>query len=302
MELKQHDGSKNLKLGYFGGEPIGVPVLKELLAAGITPELVVCNPDRPSGRKLRLTPPPVKVLAEENNIPTFQPESVKNREQLSKITSTDWDLFIVVAYSHLMPEWLIELPKHKTLNVHPSMLPQYRGPNPIRTAILEDNREAVGVSIMVLDEEMDHGPILAQQTLPIPDSEWPPDGQVLDQTLAELGGSLLADIIPRWLKEEIVPHQQDHEAATYTKKMNRAMSEIVFDPSKLPTGEAAYQTLLKIRGYSGWPGTFFWYQKKRIKVTEAAIVNDTLKILRVIPEGKPKMRYEEWLEREGISV
>jgi len=145
-----------LNFAYFGGEPLGVPVLETLKATGFVPNLIVASPDRPAGRKHELTPPPVKIWAEANNIPVFQPESLKERDALTPLTKETFDLFVVVAYNKILPKWLLELPVHKTINLHPSLLPLYRGASPIRSAILEDNREAVGVSIMLMDKEMDH--------------------------------------------------------------------------------------------------------------------------------------------------
>ena len=153
------ESNKNLKLVYFGGEPIGVPVLEELEAAGFLPSLIVCNPDRPVGRKQVLTPPPVKIWAEERNIEVFQPENLKpetvgHRMSHSESHSEEWDLFVVVAYSQIMPQWLIELPKHKTINMHPSLLPKLRGASPIRSTILEDRRGECGATVIQRDEKM----------------------------------------------------------------------------------------------------------------------------------------------------
>ena len=285
----------NLKIAYFGGEPIGVPVLKELMACGIKPQLVICNPDRPSGRGQKLTPPPLKVFAEENDIEVFQPESVKDKTGVGPLTEKGWDLFVVVAYNHLMPSWLIELPKYKTINVHPSMLPLRRGPNPIRSAIIEDDRASIGVSIMLMDEEMDHGPLLTQNPLPIADEHWPIDGRELDQALANLGGALLADTIPRLVDGEITPAEQNHEQATYTQKMNKADGEIDINPFDLPVGEEARNIYKKIQGYTGFPGTFFFHNDSRIKINEAKLINNQLRLVRITPEGKNACSFDQWL-------
>src|SRR6056297_3534059 len=171
-----------LRSAFFGGEPLGAPTLQTLIDAGYVPELVVCNPDRPAGRGRVLTPPPVKVLAETHNISVWQPTTITPE---APELQGDWDVFVVVAYNKILPQWLIELPKHKTINVHPSLLPKLRGASPIRSAILRDEPEAVGVSIMQMDSEMDHGPILAQEPHPIDPADWPPAGPVLDQQLIE---------------------------------------------------------------------------------------------------------------------
>jgi len=285
-----------LNFAYFGGEPLGVPVLETLKATGFVPNLIVASPDRPAGRKHELTPPPVKIWAEANNIPVFQPESLKERDALTPLTKETFDLFVVVAYNKILPKWLLELPVHKTINLHPSLLPLYRGASPIRSAILEDNREAVGVSIMLMDKEMDHGPIITQEAHNITEGEWPMDGITLDAVLAERGGKLLVKTIASYINGKLSPQEQDHKQATYCGKINRGDGELKIDPFNLPTDGIAYATLLKIRAYAGWPGTFFIHQGKRIKVIEATLKkNGELQLLTVLPEGKKVQSFSHYL-------
>jgi methionyl-tRNA formyltransferase len=285
-----------LRFVYFGGEPLGVPVLEELKMANLLPCLIVCNPDRPAGRNLELTPPHVKVWAQAHNIPVFQPTSLTNKEELTPLTEGDFDLFVVVAYNRIMPEWLIELPKHKTINLHPSLLPQYRGASPIRTAILEDNRDAVGVSVMLMDKEMDHGPLLAQERFTLTAAQWPIDGLILDAALSEAGGKLLAETIPPFIAGTITPEEQAHQKATYCGKISRADGELFINPWRLPEGETAYRALLKIRAFAGWPGTFFVHENKRVKIIDASL-GDTgaLTIHTVVPEGKKVQAFTQYL-------
>ena len=285
----------NIKIAYFGGEPLGVPTLNKLKEVEIVPSLILCNPDRPVGRKQVLTAPPVKQWALEQHVEVYQPESIKDAEFQQRMTQTQWDLFIVVAYNKIMPKWLIDLPAHGTINVHPSLLPLLRGASPIRTSILKDMRTQCGVAIMQMDEKLDHGPIIAQETLFIEEKKWPLHGQELDAHLAELGGTLLAQTIPTWLSGGITPHAQSHEAATYCGRLDRSMGEVPIDPHNLPTGDDAYQTLLKIRAFDGFPGTFFVHNGKRVKITAAQIKNNRLQIDTVIPEGKQEMDFEHYI-------
>jgi methionyl-tRNA formyltransferase len=132
------------RIAFFGGEPLGLPALEALVRTGLTPSLVVCNPNRPSGRGQQLQPPRIKLWAQTQGIEVFQPTTYKNKEDLSVLTNTDWDLFVVVAYNFILPQWFLELPKHGVVNVHPSLLPKLRGASPIRTAILEDRRDVDG--------------------------------------------------------------------------------------------------------------------------------------------------------------
>lgn len=281
---------------YFGGEPLGVPVLEELEAEGLLPELVVCNPDRPVGRKQTLTPPPVKVWAQERGIEVFQPESFKDEAVKTRLTEQEWDLFVVVAYNSILPKWVLETPKRGILNVHPSLLPSLRGASPIRTAILQDERESIGVTVMLMDEQMDHGPILDQLIMPISDENWPVSGPELDEALARAGGSLLSATIPEWLEGNIEPQEQEHEAATYCGKLSKADSKLDIDPANLPQGDDAWKTWLKINAFAGIGETFFSHNNKRVKVIEAEFADNRLSIQRVIPEGKSPTDFAQYLQ------
>jgi len=284
---------KKYNIAFFGTPDIAVWVLEELFSFNIVPNLIVTNPDKPQGRKMVVTPPPVKEWALEHSVAVFQPESLTNQEDITPLTSQEWDLFVVVAYGQIMPKWLIDIPKYGTLNVHPSLLPKLRGASPIRTALLTD-LSAMGVTIMLMDEKMDHGPILSQMPLHL---ESPVLGRKADVTLAKMGGSLLAYTIPKWIAHEIEPRAQDHTQATYSKKITKEMGELTLDPQKLPHGEKASVAYAKICAFDGWPGTFFFYKNKRIKITHAEIIDDALIIHTVIPEGKKEMAFEEYVKQ-----
>lgn len=284
-----------MKIAFFGTPELAATVLRELQAAGTLPDLIITNPDAKIGRKQILTPPPAALFAKENNIELFQPESLKDPALLQPITETDWDLFIVVAYGKILPGWLLDIPKHGTINVHPSLLPKLRGASPIRSAILNDAKET-GVTIMLLDELMDHGPILAQETTDLSDLEWPTDGIVLDQIMAEQGGQLLAATLPRFLNGEITPKEQDHDEATFCTKITKDMAEITLNPKELPKGAEAREILCKIRAFAGWPETFFIHENKRFKIKAAHIDNDTLMIDRIVPEGKNETDFSNYFK------
>ncbi len=282
------------KIAFFGGEPLGLPALQALCSAGLTPSLVVCNPDRPSGRGLEVTPSRIKVWAQAQGIEVFQPSSYKTKEDLGRLTELQWDLFVVVAYNFILPKWFLELPKHGVINVHPSLLPKLRGASPIRTAILENLRTEVGVSIMLMDEKMDHGPLLAQTPLSL--NEWPINGPMLDDMLAQIGGEMLARTIPKFLAGEITPMEQNHDEATYSKKFEKADAELHIDPNNLPTGDEAFKLLCKINAWSGIGDTFFMDNSKRVKVKGAVLLNGTLTLTRVIPEGRKEMDFLSYLQ------
>jgi len=282
--------SSELRVAFFGTPHLAVWVLEELKEVGLLPSVVVCPPDRPAGRKLVLTPPATRVWAEENGVPVVQAGTLRDPARVPEIANSEWDLFIVAAYNLIMPTWAIELPRHGVLNVHPSLLPALRGPSPIRSALLRDERDSVGTSVMLLDKEIDHGPIVAQARVELP--EWPVPGNELDELLFREGGRLLAEVIPPWVAGEITPEEQDHEKATYTQKLVKADGELDLDAD-------GYQNYCKYCAYQGWPGTFFFVERDgkqaRVKVTDAQYKDGTFEILRVTPEGKKEMEYGAFL-------
>lgn len=287
---------KDTSIVFFGTPLFAVHTLNALEERGITPDIVVTAPDKPAGRGLELTPPPVKQWAEDREILVLQPTSLKtenispeNTEAMSLILNSEWDLFIVSAYGKLLRKEILNLPRKGVLNVHPSLLPKFRGASPIESQILADEKN-VGVSIMLLDEEMDHGPLLAQAS--ITPEEWPLKASLLEELLATEGGTLLAEVIPEWLAETITPSEQDHALATFTKKITKEDGEISLS-------DDGYQNYLKFCAYDGWPGTYFFMEKSgkkmRIKITDASYENGEFIPVLVIPEGKKEMKYEDFI-------
>ncbi len=285
-----------LKIAFFGTPDFSVQVLNRLEAGGIIPDLIITNPDEPTGRKLIITPPPVKIWATTKNIPVIQPENLKT---IPIELEQDFDLFIVVAYGKIIPESILNLPKHGTLNVHPSLLPKYRGPSPIQTAILNGDNET-GVSIMLLDKEMDHGPTIAQEKITLID--WNPYSEELRSRLAIIAGNLLKKIIPDWIGGKVKAIPQDHSLATFTKKI--AKDDGYINPNLLLSdgrgvdneSEMAWR---KIRALNPDPGAYTVVeakngQKTRIKIIRAKFENNKLTIEKVIPEGKKEMGWEDW--------
>lgn len=275
---------------FFGTPQFAVTILEELTAAGFMPGLIVTTPDKPQGRKLIITPPEVKVWANQHNIPVYQPNTLRTEEVFAELTKQPWDLFIVAAYGKIIPENILNIPKYKTLNVHPSLLPKLRGSAPIEHAILQ-NMKDTGVTIMRLDPEMDHGPIVAQEKTEL--VTWPLPAPELEPILAHQGGKLLAKIIPGWIASTITEQEQDHTQATYIDKIEKAQAEINL-------ADDPYQNYLKICAYSGWPRAYFFVEHvgKKIRVVIASAHFDTNKndlvIDQVIPEGKSLMSYTDF--------
>ena len=286
---------------FFGTAPLAVEILDALQDAGSMPRLIVAGPDTVEPRKKTVLFPPEKSWAIEHDVEFVQPQKI-DAGFISSFASKKWDVFVVASYGKLLPKSLLEIPAHGVLNVHPSLLPRLRGPSPVRSAILNDEKET-GVSIILLDDKMDHGPIIAQKKIAIPD--WPPHGVQLDSILAREGGALLAEYFPKWIAGEIEPHEQNDDIATFCDMFTK-------EDGFIDLSDDAYKNLLKIRAYEGWPGAFSYFEndgpstssrqakKIRVKIIDAHIKQDALKIDRVIPEGKREMSYEELL-RSGFK-
>ncbi len=279
------------RFAFFGTPEFAMIILEELELKGLLPLLVVTAPDKPKGRKLIVTPSEVKLWANAHNIPVLTPEKLKDEMFIAEISKTSWDLFVVAAYGKIIPKNILEMPSHGVLNVHPSLLPKFRGSSPIEGAILSDEK-FTGVTIMQLDEEMDHGPVLAQRERIR--NVWPPKGSELTRDLAHFGGALLADIIPEWMhpSQPLKAFPQDHTRATFTKKITKedGLIDLTGDPK---------QNYRKIRAYDEWPGAYFFTERggkqMRVRITDADYEIGELKITRVVPEGKKEMTYEDFL-------
>ncbi len=283
-----------MKFAFFGTPELAAIALDEMATFETLPSLIVTAPDAPVGRKQLLTPPPVKVWAEKKNIPVFQPNSLKNPADLSHLTETDWDFFVVFAYGKIMPEWLLSLPKYGTINAHPSLLPKLRGASPIRSTLLND-LSAAGVTIIQMDAEMDHGPILYQQ--PVDLHNQPILGRELDKTMSLICGDLLMHVMRELQVGNLTPTPQNHSIATFCTKITKDMAELHIDPYNLPSGEEAVATYRKICAFDGWPETFFIHEGKRFKIKAAHIDNDSLVIDRIVPEGKNETDFSNYFKK-----
>jgi len=253
---------------FFGSSHFSVFFLDALKNLGIVPKLIVSTPDKPQGRKLILTPTPVSLWAKENNIPLITPPSLK--VEIPELS--DFDLFVVASYGKIIPQAILDLPKDGVLNIHPSLLPKYRGPSPIQSAILDDDKQT-GVSIMKLDAEMDHGPILAQEKIDI--KEWQPLFD-MKKVMAEKGAELLLK------HHKDIPSEQDHAKATYTKKT-------IKEDGLIDLKDDAYTNYRKYCAYTPWPSVFYFKDNMRIKITKARFENGAFIIEKIIPEGKSEM-------------
>ena len=286
--MNEENKNKKPTIAFFGSPQLAVDILNELKNRGgstptdLMPSLIITQPDRKSGRKMIFTPSPVKIWADENGIPALQPEKLDD-EFISKLKSQNWDLFIVAAYGKIIPQSILDIPQKGTLNVHPSLLPKYRGATPIHSSILNGDKET-GVSIILLDEKMDHGPILAQEKITL----WEntileiPSQSKLEKTLPQLGGKLLRDSIPKWLNDEIKPIEQDHSKATFCEKLKST-------DALIDLNEDAQENFLKIQAFDKWPKAHYFENGKRILIKKARLENNRLILEKIIPEGESEI-------------
>ncbi|HEY4478414.1 MAG TPA: methionyl-tRNA formyltransferase [Candidatus Paceibacterota bacterium] len=278
---------ENMKanVGFFGTPEYAVMTLDKLYESGFNISFIVTSPDRPKGRNLILSPSPTKLWAKKHNIPVLEPVKLKDPEFEKELRKYNCDVFIVTAYGRIIPDNIINIPKAKTLNIHASLLPKYRGSCPIESAILADDNNT-GVTIMRIDSDMDHGPVIAQKEVRL--EPWPPRREALGKALVEVGNELLISILSDWVNGNIEEKEQDHSKATYTDK-------IVKEDGLINLDDDPYKNYLKIQAYHGWPGTYFFYKGIRVKIAEASWKEGMLFIEKVIPEGKKEMLYKDFL-------
>ncbi|KOP82088.1 methionyl-tRNA formyltransferase [Bacillus sp. FJAT-21945] len=304
------------KIIFMGTPGFSVPVLQQILNDGYEVIGVVTQPDRPVGRKRVLTPPPVKVEAEKHGIPVFQPEKIRQPEELEKILALDPDLIITAAFGQILPKALLEAPKYGCINVHASLLPELRGGAPIHYSIIQ-GKEKTGITIMYMAEKLDAGDILTQVEVPIAETD---TVGTLHDKLSAAGSQLLSETLPKLLKGELTSIPQNDEEATFASNIKREQEKI--DWSK--TGEEIYN---HIRGLNPWPVAYttlngavikIWWAEKTnnhinkvpgtiIGLNEQSVIvstgNDTaIKILQLQPSGKKKMSAEQFLRGAGSQI
>ncbi len=253
---------KKIPLTYFGTSDFSATVLEALAKTNdFEIEAVVTQPGRPVGRSQTITNSPVKAMALKHGLKIFEPETLKNFD-VSQLPVAD--LAIVYAYGLIIPQVILDLPRQGTLNIHPSLLPTYRGPTPIQSAII-NGKQKTGISIMLLDATMDHGPILEQITMPIkPDDTT----ATLTKRLVDQAIPLLIKCIPLWVEKKITAREQEHAAATYCKLLTR-------DDGKVDWSKPSITIYNLYRGLTPWPGVWTTWDGKRFK------------LLRILPATTP---------------
>jgi methionyl-tRNA formyltransferase len=252
--------NKKIKIIYWGTPHFSAEILKSLINTDFKPMAVVTQSDKPAGRGSQLKASEVKILAEKEHILCFQPEKLKNLEFLNQLKKLKPDLFIVASYGKIIPKEILDIPKLRTINVHPSLLPRWRGPSPIQSTILAGDKE-VGISIMLLDEEMDHGDIISNVKFPISNKI---TYRELEEILIKESAKLLIEILPKWIDGKIKTTPQNHKDAVYCKMIKK-------EDGRIDWNESVEIIDRKIRALNPWPGTYFEACGKKFKVLEAEI-------------------------------
>ena len=265
--------SMSKKIVFFGTEDFSLSALQALVEAGFDVAAVVTKPDSPQGRGHKLTPPKVKVYATEHDIAVWQP--TKLAEIADSVRALGEPAGVLVSYGKIIPQFILDLFRPGIINVHPSLLPKYRGPSPIEAAILNGDTET-GVSIMLLTSGMDEGPVYAQLTHSLDDTEY------IDYLYAQLGfvgNKLLIDTLPSILDGSLMPSQQDGSRATYCQLITKADGSIDWN-------KPAEQIEREIRAYAGWQQSRTTLGATEIIITRAHITEGTAEPGEIIIDAK----------------
>ena len=250
-----------MKLIFCGTPQFAVPTLEGLMAGKHDVELVMTNPDEPQGRGYELKPSPVKEAALKANLNVFQPLKLKEESTAEFLSKFHPDFIVVVAYGHIIPKWMIALPKHGCINLHASLLPRYRGAAPVQWAIVR-GESVTGVTTMKIDEGLDTGDILLKREVAIQGDD---TTETLSERLSRVGAELMAETLPKLAGGEIQPQPQDHAVATFAPILKKEDGRIAWTHSAEEIG-------WRVRGLRPWPGAYTSFRSKNLHIWSAAPV------------------------------
>ena len=304
-----------MRVVFMGTPDFAVPALEAIIAAGHEVVLVVTQPDKPKGRSGQLQISDVKACAVKHNIPVFQPEKIREKENVEYLKKTEADIYVVAAFGQIVSQDILDIPKYGCVNIHASLLPKYRGASPIQQSIL-DGESVTGVTIQQMNIGVDTGDILSQRKYVIAKEE---TGGSLFEKLSKMGAELITDTLDRLKKGEIVPVAQDESKATKCGKLKK-------DMGKIDWTEDATKIERYVRGLNPWPSAYTFYKGKQLKIWKAEVTErkadsvcsevtgldknsitvacgkDALKIYEVQLEGKKRMPVSAFLLGYNISA
>lgn len=270
----------SLKIGFFGAAPFVVDFLKALNSSPHSLEFIVTNPDRAKGRGKKILPPETKIFAEDNNIPLFQPESIKEREFLDKISSFSCDIYLVIAYGKILPKEILYHPPLGSLNLHFSLLPRWRGAAPVNWAILSGDK-ITGITLMKMDEGLDTGDIIFQREIEIGEEDTSED---LFKKMIEVGTPFLLDSLGKIEKGNFTLKKQEEERSTYAKILKK-------EDGIIDWRDSAKNIHNKVRGLIPWPYAYTFLEEKRLVILKTKIL-----------EGELPPGYIKAFDGEGLLV
>lgn len=261
-----------MKIVFFGTPEIATPILEVLNAVpGAEIEAVITQPDKKVGRKQKIQAPPVKITAQKLGLKVLQP---KNQEELEEeLSGVKADFFVVIAYGMILTPKILKIPKYGCINIHFSLLPKYRGASPIQESLLHGDAET-GISIIKMDEKLDHGNILLVKRISIEDQD---TSETLGPKLAQISAEMLPLVLIDTIDGQFTPLPQDHKKATFCKKITKENGEINFEE------QSAEQIKNMLRAYTPWPGIYCKLKDKKLKIIETEISDES------IPKGKFKV-------------
>lgn len=303
-----------MRIVFMGTPEFAVPCLQKLIDCGHEVTGVFTQPDKPQGRKMILTPPPVKVLAENNGIKVYQPQKMRDGTALEMLREANPELVIVVAYGKILPKEILEFPKYGCINIHASLLPLLRGAAPIQWSVINGFAKT-GVTSMQMDEGLDTGDMLIKGEIEIGENETA--GELHDR-LSALGAEILEKTIDALLKGELTPTQQNHEEFTYAPMLSKELSPVDWNMS-------ASEIHNKIRGLSPWPSANTTLGGKKIKLHKTVLApekgsgagkivvadkrlvvacgdGNCVEILELQAEGKKAMNAADFLRGNAVEV
>ncbi len=300
-----------MKIIYMGTPDFAVPALKSLANSEHTVCAVFTQPDKPRGRKMIMTPPDVKVCAQELDIPVYQPNSMKGEEALEIINRYNPDVIVVAAYGQIIPKSILDAPKYGCVNIHGSLLPKYRGASPIQQSVLNGDK-VTGITTMLMDVGIDTGDILLTSETEIGENET--SAELFDR-LALLGGEVILDTLKALENGTVTPVKQDESLATHTSKIDKTLCPIDFT-------KTANEVHNKVRGLNSWPIATTKICGKNVKVYTTrlcdkggkcgtvisvkplvvACAEGSVEICEIQPDGKKRMTAEAFMAGHKIEI
>lgn len=303
-----------MRVVFMGTPEFAVPCLQKLLDCGHEVTGVFTQPDKPQGRKMILTPPPVKELALANNIPVYQPLKMRDGTALEMLKEADPELAVVVAYGKILPKEILDYPKYGCINIHASLLPKLRGAGPIQWSVI-NGFEKTGVTSMQMDEGLDTGDMLISREIEIGENDTAGD---MHDKLSVLGAEVLEETINALLEGALKPQKQNHDEFTYAPMLSKELSPIDWNAP-------AREVHNKIRGLSPWPSATAVMDGKKVKIHKSILVDDAAKsagevvangnrlvvscgdgkcieILNLQAEGKKAMSAADYMRGNSVNI